>query len=200
MGKWLYCNIANFVTMLGFFFCGMMLEAVMNSRPSWMLLLWICLSTATDWYDGRLARRLKIVSRFGSLADRFRDKIFFAILCVSWMLSEKFDPVAKLTLGTTAALEACLLLDLVAGLATGIDVSSGIWGKAKFFLFSTVAIIFALAETTQDEICFEFPRILQMLAVATFDFSLICVMVLTFGSLYFHTRNFRAKFYARSPV
>ncbi|MBC7943105.1 CDP-alcohol phosphatidyltransferase family protein [Candidatus Saccharibacteria bacterium] len=91
----------------------------------------------SDGYDGALARRLKIESTFGALADPFADKILIGGLVIG--LSFKFDSI--LFGGLVVLLLGFELGNMAAGFIGGRlakrlncpeQIGAGKWGKLKF--------------------------------------------------------------------
>ncbi len=124
-----------------------------GARPAlWRLagvLLCMVLSALTDWLDGWLARRWRVVSRFGALADPLMDKIFYvATLPVAVFLAVRS--------GDTAHAAVLLALDVVSmlrdqwvsflrsiGMAYGADVRASWSGKLRTALgFPVIVAIY----------------------------------------------------------
>jgi phosphatidylglycerophosphate synthase len=101
---------------------------------------WICVIVVliiSDGFDGSLARRLNIVSRFGALADPFADKVLVGGLVIG--LGFKFD-----TLWFWIPMLVLLSIEFLNALAGPVGgyladkvghpekVGASIWGKVKF--------------------------------------------------------------------
>lgn len=96
------------------------------------LFLAFLVSVATDWLDGYLARKWKVVSTFGRIADPFADKIFISGSFVLFLpLGEDVLPVAPWMVVVMLARE--YLVTSIRGFAEsqGIAFGASIWGKLK---------------------------------------------------------------------
>lgn len=64
----------------------------MGELPSdvwaWLALVFLTLSALTDLFDGALARRWKVVTKFGAMCDPLMDKVFYLIVfpTLLWLL------------------------------------------------------------------------------------------------------------------
>ena len=59
------------------------LAAALIRQPSWLPpvnLACLALASLTDLFDGMLARRWRVTSRFGALADPLTDKVFYIVV------------------------------------------------------------------------------------------------------------------------
>lgn len=101
-----------------------------------------CVASITDYLDGYLARRWKVVSRFGVFADLMADK-----LLVSSTL------IAMVAIGRVPAWMVIVIVGrelVVSGLrswaaAQGVVIPAGIWGKGKTLL-TLIAIAIAIID------------------------------------------------------
>ena len=108
-----------------------------TAHERWLSLGIIVVLIASDGIDGALARRLKLESRFGAMADPFADKILIGGLLIG--LAFKFG--APLFAGLVLLLLVIELGNALAGyigsrLAKQLDkperAGSSTWGKLKF--------------------------------------------------------------------
>lgn len=55
---------------------------------AWLALVFLTLSALTDLFDGALARRWKVVTKFGAMCDPLMDKVFYLIVfpTLLWLL------------------------------------------------------------------------------------------------------------------
>ncbi len=59
--------------------CAVCAQVYASSALAWTAGAFMFLSAISDLFDGKLARRWKVVSTFGKLADPLMDKIFFIV-------------------------------------------------------------------------------------------------------------------------
>ncbi len=59
-----------------------------SSAWAWFALVCLSLSALTDLFDGALARRWKVVTKFGAMCDPLMDKVFYLIVfpTLLWLL------------------------------------------------------------------------------------------------------------------
>lgn len=58
------------------------MEAHWGAKAVWLCFILYAIGAITDWLDGYLARKMKIVSDFGTFFDPISDKIFVASMLV----------------------------------------------------------------------------------------------------------------------
>ncbi len=63
----------------------------LQGRLGWICFVLFVLSSATDWLDGYLARRMNLVTPFGRIMDPFVDKVS---VCGTFVFLTVLDPVA----------------------------------------------------------------------------------------------------------
>ena len=119
----------------------LLLAAPTQSIPAAVL---FSLASITDYLDGYLARRWKVVSQFGVFCDLVADK-----LLVSATL------IALIGIGRVASWVVIIIVGrelLVSGLrawaaAQGVVIPAGIWGKGKT-LVTLIATVFVMLDWT----------------------------------------------------
>ena len=108
-----------------------------------VLLVFLALLFVTDFFDGMLARKLKMTSDLGRILDPLADKVLIAVLMIALILFRGL-PVALV-----AAVFARDLLILLGGLyiqkTRGKVVESNIWGKLSTALLM-VGVLFLVIE------------------------------------------------------
>ena len=59
-----------------------------GSLMAWLALVFLTLSALTDLFDGALARKWKVVTKFGAMCDPLMDKVFYLIVfpTLLWLL------------------------------------------------------------------------------------------------------------------
>lgn len=103
--------------------------------------LLFCVAAATDWVDGRLARRWEVTSKLGSFLDTTADKLLVSGVLVALVAAERASPwVAALIIGRELVLMG--LRGLIA--SEGEVMAPSLLGKLKTsvqFLAIALAIV-----------------------------------------------------------
>lgn len=121
-------------------------------HAAWLaaVLLGLAFSALTDLFDGKLARRWNVVSRFGKLADPLMDKVFFvATLPVAVFLAMRQGDLAHagvlLALDVTSMLRDQWVSFLrSAGSPYGAEVAANWWGKFRTAMAFPVTVVLYL--------------------------------------------------------
>lgn len=99
------------------------------------------LAAASDFLDGYLARRWKMISTFGRIADPFVDKVF---ICGSFVLLIPISPLVQPWFVVVIMMREFLVSGLRSFLESrGVEFGAGLGGKLKMVLQS-VAIPFVI--------------------------------------------------------
>jgi CDP-diacylglycerol---glycerol-3-phosphate 3-phosphatidyltransferase len=107
----------------------------------WAAIIFI-VASITDYYDGMLARRLKVVSNFGKIMDPLADKILITAALVALAMP-------KVNLISWIAVIIIIVREIIVSIfrshyaRNGIFVSANIWGKLKTVL-QMIGVISAL--------------------------------------------------------
>ncbi len=141
MKNWIWKNLANIVTGFGFFLV-LWLIIVLVCAPERLFLAFLLflIAGATDYLDGKIARRFNIISDVGKLLDRIRDKmlvcsIFPLLLWYHWP-KENFFFATTITLALIIGIMMIELFLFIAGFVgtiKGWDVGASRSGKVKMF-------------------------------------------------------------------
>ncbi|OYD26656.1 CDP-diacylglycerol--glycerol-3-phosphate 3-phosphatidyltransferase [Mycoplasma testudineum] len=144
-------NIPNFLTITRLIFVipviilfSLLLENKIGTTLALSLnLLFFALAMLTDYVDGLLARKWKVVSTFGKLFDPLADKI---------MITTTLIFLATLNLTYVFLVVLFIIRDLVVDgsrnlmAAKNISIAASIWGKLKtVFQSAGILIIFVVA-------------------------------------------------------
>ena len=99
-----------------------------------------CVAAATDWVDGRLARRWDVTSKLGSFLDTTADKLLVTGVLIALVGSERVSPwIAAIIVG-----RELIILGLRGVVAVdGAVMQPSIWGKLKTTI-QFVAIMLAI--------------------------------------------------------
>jgi CDP-diacylglycerol--glycerol-3-phosphate 3-phosphatidyltransferase len=97
-------------------------------------------AAATDWWDGRLARRWNITTTLGSFLDTTADKLLVTGVLIALVGAERVSPwVAAIIVG-----REIIILGLRGVIAVdGAVIQPSIWGKVKTAI-QFVAILLAI--------------------------------------------------------
>lgn len=104
-------------------------------------------AAATDWLDGRLARRFAVQSRFGRLADPLADRLLIGSALI---LLYYHDRLPLLALILVFGRDLVLLSGLVAAADRGYELSVIYLGKAATFLLMAALWLVMLTPASAD--------------------------------------------------
>jgi CDP-diacylglycerol--glycerol-3-phosphate 3-phosphatidyltransferase len=117
----------------------LVLEGGEDARPFAAALFFI--AAATDWFDGRLARRWHVTSRLGSFLDTTADKLLVSGVLIALLAEDRASPwIVAVIVGRELVLMG--LRGLIA--SEGEVMAPSMLGKAKTsvqFLAITLAIL-----------------------------------------------------------
>ncbi|MBU1177333.1 CDP-alcohol phosphatidyltransferase family protein, partial [Patescibacteria group bacterium] len=141
MTEILFKNAANFVTLvriiLTFWLNGLIW---FNSETSFSLIFFLAVIIGiTDWLDGWIARRWKIVSPLGGDLDKFADKLYAISIFIYFIKREiinwDFNHVLLIFVGSLIMLILCiefvLIVIWIIGFFRQLETKSHIYGKIK---------------------------------------------------------------------
>ncbi len=141
--KWLFQNIANVITVLGLILSvWLLVVGITFPENLWLITLLASLIGLSDFLDGKIARRLKINSSFGSIIDRLRDKIFICptlIILLWYYRAETFKSLFAVTFTAGLVivivfLECLLLFAWPFTIIKKLDIAPNQYGRIKTFL------------------------------------------------------------------
>src|SRR5215510_7496216 len=89
-------NLPNKLTVSRFFLTGAFLAAMFSRSPinDTLALVFFCLAGITDFLDGEIARRRKLITNFGILMDPLADKIMTCSAFIAYVESTHLRPDA----------------------------------------------------------------------------------------------------------
>lgn len=123
--SWLHRNAANIVTGLRFPLCAVLFWVIVaHTSCRWTIFSLFFAACATDWIDGWIANRLKIVSKIGGALDRLADKFLLANLFLFLILDGQVHISLKVIAVPASVVEALLLIYWYKGLKNKMDVST----------------------------------------------------------------------------
>ena len=90
--------------------------------------LLFCVAAATDWWDGRLARRWGMTTTLGSFLDTTADKLLVTAALIALVGTQRASPwIAAIVIGR----ELVILGLRGAVAADGAVIAPSVWGKLK---------------------------------------------------------------------
>jgi CDP-diacylglycerol---glycerol-3-phosphate 3-phosphatidyltransferase len=149
-------NLPNKLTVSRFALTVVFLWAVFSRSPvnDTLALVFFCVASLTDFFDGRIARKRGIITNFGTLMDPLADKILICSAFIALVERGHIDPTAPLTARTSpVTVEAWMVVVIVARelaitglrlLAAAKQVVLGAEGYGKHKTISQVVAVIAL--------------------------------------------------------
>lgn len=116
------------------------------------------LASITDFFDGYLARRLKVVSSIGVFLDLTADKVFVSAILIA-MVQVGIVPAWIVFIIITREFLVTGLRSMAA--AKGHVIPAGIWGKQKTFITMIAMGLLLLAKGLGAHLLSLFPLMLQ---------------------------------------
>lgn len=130
------------------FFVLFLLANPIGEYSKYVSALIFIVASATDWLDGRIARKYNLVTNFGKFADPLADKLLVgaALICLS---------DASIGLAANGKIPAWIVIIIisrefiVSGFRTlaadaGVVLAAGWWGKVKTFCQMVMIIVLIL--------------------------------------------------------
>lgn len=134
------------------------------------------IAAITDSLDGYIARKQKIVTKFGKIVDPVADKLLISGALIAFVsLNEISIWAAILIIGREFAVTG---LRVIAA-KDGVIISASIWGKIKTTI-QIAAVIAVIVDPKIIELPYNIPNILIWIAV---------IITLYSGYKYFHAVN-----------
>ncbi len=123
--SWLFRNAANFITLMGFPLCIVLLWVIVVHRD-WTMTIFLLVTGVilTDWFDGITARYISGTSKFGGAIDRLRDKLLLGIMFLFLILDGRIHLSLKIITVPLAVIEMALLVYWFMGVRRKMDVST----------------------------------------------------------------------------
>ncbi len=134
----------------------------------WIAVVIFCIACATDWFDGKLARKMGLVSTFGKFADPLADKILVSsALIVLTELSLIQSWIVIIIVSREFIISGFRLV----AAERGKVIAANMWGKAK--TFETMIMLIFVMMQLPGRTCYIIGQILIYLALALTVISLI---------------------------
>jgi len=146
-------NFSNFLTLTRIFltpFLVVILLTKFDGREIWGLVIFL-LASATDWFDGYLARKRKTVTNLGMLLDPLADKLLIASTLIA-LVELKVVPawIAVIIIGREIAVTGLRSILALKGNA----MPSSNLGKTKMFLEVVTISLLILGKKHMGEFFF----------------------------------------------
>ena len=162
--NWCLRKLANFITYVGLICTiGVPVLAFINPEQLWLMTVFAFFGGLSDFLDGRIAKRLKTTTLFGSVFDKLRDKVFVVpnLIILIWVYRWALKDL-PIWLFTSTIILACLisflelLLFIFAWIVAvkKIPIEANKLGRIKMALLFPVIILwlFSLAVQTSFKI------------------------------------------------
>jgi CDP-diacylglycerol--glycerol-3-phosphate 3-phosphatidyltransferase len=138
-------NLANAVTIFGVVLAGLFNIYLWIGYKNYIFLFSLFLLAAfTDFVDGQLARRLKIESKLGASADRFRDKLLI-LPAFLFLMTRDFQSESQFIFFSVMALiifimivEVVICLSWAYGMRKKLEIKAHKAGKIKMWFYVSV--------------------------------------------------------------
>lgn len=134
-------QIPNLLTLSRIILLPFILTSFLFGKP-FLAILFIAIAEISDLLDGRIARKYKLVTKFGAYLDACCDKIFIfsLMICLFAMIDVNIE-----LLGMVFVLELIIMLVNSYYRILGYDTSVNIYGKIKTMLLDLCIIIFYIS-------------------------------------------------------
>ena len=144
-------NIANKLTILRvalipFFVFFLMNADMWGGASKWIAVVIFCIACATDWFDGKLARKYNLVSTFGKFADPLADKILVSSTLICFT---ELGYIASWIVIIIVAREFIISGFRLVAAEKGRVIAANMWGKVKTFE-TMVMLIFVMMQLPWD--------------------------------------------------
>lgn len=141
------------------------------------------LASITDYFDGMLARKFKVISEFGKIMDPLADKIL--VLSALIALSVRLELISLITVIVILIREVIVSLFREYFASRRIFIPANIWGKIKTFMQMVGTIAALLVYTIQATTDFRILPQEYVYDVFNFYFWIIAIITWYSGFQYF---------------
>ena len=182
--------IPNFLTLLRVIlvpiFIWFVFFASIKYHLIWGLVIFI-IASITDYYDGMLARRFKVISDFGKVMDPLADKILITAALLALVVKLHYISFFMFTIIVFREIVVSILRSYYS--KKNIYIAANIWGKLKTVL-QMAGIIFSLgfASTLQFISNLKYYENKIVFWINVYFWIVVLVTILS-GANYFFVRN-----------
>ncbi len=185
-------NLPNKLTVFRFVLTALFLWALFS--PIWyhntLALVLFSLAGATDFLDGWLARRHRLITNFGILMDPLADKILTCSAFIAFVESTRLDPNAPVKVAAWMVIIIVARELAITGLRLLAASKNVVLAAENFGKHKTVSQIVAINALLIVDACAEWPAWLQKIflswvpAFAEFMLWLTVVLTVASGAIY----------------
>ncbi len=185
-------NLPNKLTVFRFVLTALFLWALFS--PIWyhntLALVLFSLAGATDFLDGWLARRNRLITNFGILMDPLADKIMTCSAFIAFVESTRLDPNAPVKVAAWMVIIIVARELAITGLRLLAASKNVVLAAENFGKHKTVSQIVAINALLIVDACAEWPAWLQKIflswvpAFAEFMLWLTVVLTVASGAIY----------------
>ena len=153
-------NIANKLTLLRIVMIPFFIFLLLEGYSFWALIVF---STAafTDYLDGYLARKYKLITNFGKFMDPLADKLLVTSALVCFVQLGQLNSWVVIII---LSREFIVSIFRAIAAAEGIVIAASLWGKAKTISQMFMVIVLLLGNYPFELINFPMDQILIVLA------------------------------------
>ena len=125
-------NLPNKLTVLRVllipFFVFFLMTDYAGEASKWIALAIFVAASLTDWFDGFLARKYKLVTAFGKFMDPLADKLLVSAALICMIGLSRIDAVTVLVI---ISREFIISGFRFVAVEKGVVIAAGYWGKVK---------------------------------------------------------------------
>ncbi|MBN1327343.1 MAG: CDP-diacylglycerol--glycerol-3-phosphate 3-phosphatidyltransferase [Candidatus Cloacimonetes bacterium] len=150
----------------------------------WATIVFI-VASITDYLDGMLARRLKVISNFGKIMDPLADKIL--IISALLALYLKLHYINLIVFGIIIFREIIVSIFREFFARHDIIIPANIWGKIKTVMQMTAVIVILLVHSFLIPSSYDLPWIKSFRTIMDVFFWIIAFLTIFSGLIYMRT-------------
>jgi CDP-diacylglycerol---glycerol-3-phosphate 3-phosphatidyltransferase len=172
-------NVPNLLSLSRMLTTALVFVLILLNSP-WAFLLataLFILASVTDFFDGYLARRLKVVSPLGVFLDLTADKVFVSVILIA-LVQISLVPAWLVVIIVTREFLVTGLRSMAA--AKGKVIPAGMWGKQKTLITMIALALLLLAKGLGAHLLSLFPLMLHFTS-QTVNFSEILLLLADAG-------------------
>jgi len=155
-------NIANKLTLLRIVMIPLFIFLLLEGYSFWALIVFSS-AAFTDYLDGYLARKYKLITNFGKFMDPLADKLLVTSALVCFVQLGLLNAWVVIII---LSREFIVSIFRAIAAAEGIVIAASLWGKAKTISQMFMVIVLLLGNYPFDLINFPMDQILIVLATA----------------------------------
>lgn len=153
-------NIANKLTLLRIIMIPFFIFLLLEGYSFWALIVFSA-AAFTDYLDGYLARKYKLITNFGKFMDPLADKLLVTSALVCFVQLGQLNSWVVIII---LSREFIVSIFRAIAAAEGIVIAASIWGKAKTISQMFMVIVLLLGNYPFELINFPMDQILIVLA------------------------------------